>query len=122
MTLDELMGLDREDVRRIVARSEDAEALADLFREASAQRADLRDDIASFRTAGTADRDWLRRAGGRLSMLTKIRRWAAERMEELGAQPPWSRSDRRNEEVLHLEHRIHALKETILQAGLELPR
>ncbi len=120
MTLDELCEMERADVRAAIDRCTDHGELAAIFAGANEQYLGLREDVDCFSFAGTADGDWLRRAGGRMSHLTKIRRWSEWRLLALGGEVPWPPGDPRNRKIRALEANVIRLKGLLRAAGLEV--
>lgn len=121
MNIDDLMAAHRDDVRALIAETSDVALLTEWFSEAQDQAADLRDEVDSFKAVGTAEWDWLRRVGGRLSHLTKVKRWSADRLLTLGITPPWPPSDPRLQHIRRLEARGKTLVAALRSAGVVVP-
>ncbi|MEO5586084.1 MAG: hypothetical protein ABIQ81_00155 [Novosphingobium sp.] len=121
MTVDDLMDLPRDAVIDMIAASADTGMILEWFRVAQRRIANIRDDVESYKFVGTADPDWLRRTGGYLSHLTKVKRWTGDRLIELGLTPPWPPSDPRVRENRLLEARVRKLTAALRAANVAIP-
>ncbi len=121
MIIDELIARDRLEIRAMVEGCCDEQQLGQWFLGANDQIDDIRDDVKSYQFCGTADAEWLKRVGGRLSMLTKVRRWTQGRMLALDMTPPWLPADPRMVEIRNLKKRLGVLTSALREAGIQVP-
>lgn len=82
--IDVLAGLEREDIEAV----SDPAALERWYRVQVDLMEDIKGSIAAHQYAGTAEHDWLIRAGGKVAHLRRQARWVLQRMLDLGISPP----------------------------------
>lgn len=78
----------------------------------------IRDDVEAFRFVGTADPDWLRRSGGKLSRLRTALRWVERHMVMLGMYVPYPPTDPRKRQLRELEEVVRKLRNALKQQGV----